>query len=160
MQTSPTTDKAVRKALKKLLDRIRGWQIFEDALSNPNGDFTASASFLKDITAGEHSIGCWLECMINHESLAARVAEVPDAHEAPTLPPLLFQEQPSLVSSTRFLVFVKALLAVSTVLAPFAWADSIGDHHCRERALALLVLWQGVDGYREVRLLIILLVPH
>jgi hypothetical protein len=32
-----------------------------------------------------------------------------------------------------------------------AWSDSLGDDPCCERTLNLLVAWQGVDGYREVR---------
>ena len=48
--------------------------------------------------------------------------------------------------------FLRAFIGVSCVLAVYAWADSLPDEFCRERSLAILRLWQGVDGYREVRL--------
>jgi hypothetical protein len=50
---------------------------------------------------------------------------------------------------------VRALLGVSSVLGALSWADSVGNDLCRERALAVLVLWQTVDGYREVGLCLI-----
>lgn len=147
LQTNSKTKKSTQKALKKLLSRLHGWQIFEDALTNPRGDFIGSISFLKDITTTEHSIGCWLESMMTNEKLANKLAEVPHNRSLP-LP--LFQQQQALPSHEEFLTFVRALVGVSTVLPVLAWADSVGSSPCRERALAVLVLWQGIDGYREV----------
>lgn len=149
IQSSPKTDKLNAKGLKKLIARIYGWQFFEHALTNANGDFDTSAAFLKDIAAGEHSLGCWLECMVIHDNLTSKLEEasVPSHSQSP---PLLFQERHSPVSHPQFLTFVRALLGISAVLAALSWSDSIGNNLCRERALGLLVLWQGVDGYREV----------
>ncbi|KAF8969383.1 hypothetical protein BDZ97DRAFT_1653935 [Flammula alnicola] len=151
LQSSPKIDKSTQKALKRLLTRLRGWQSFEDALSNPDGDFAASAAFLKDIATGELSLGCWLECMLIHDNLATKLRRhpVPSRPQPPPLP-LLFQERHSAILHVQFIAFVRALLGVSSVLAALAWADSIGNSPCRERALGVLVLWQGVDGYREI----------
>ncbi|KAF9481882.1 hypothetical protein BDN70DRAFT_802571 [Pholiota conissans] len=149
MQTSPKTDKLVAKGLKRLIARIYGWQSFEHALTNPTGDFDTSAAFLKDIAAGEHSLGCWLECMLIHENLTSKLAETPGPSQSRS-PPLLLQERHPPVSHSQFIAFVKALLGISAVLAALSWSDSIGNNACRERSLGLLVLWQGIDGYREV----------
>ncbi|KAF9567392.1 hypothetical protein CPC08DRAFT_740271 [Agrocybe pediades] len=149
ISSGPKTEKTVQRAIKKLLARVRGWQSFEDALINPDGDFVGSAAFLKDITTIEHSLGCWLECMITHDTLVSRLAQAPSP-EPRSLPPLLFQSGSENVSHTDFIVFVRAILGVASVLAALAWADSMGNVQCRERALALLVLWQGIDGYREI----------
>lgn len=148
MSTNPKMEKSIQKALKKLLTRLRGWQCFEDSLINPDGDFTTSASFLKDITTTEHSMGCWLECMISHDNLINKMEQNGSAEKK--LPPLLFQARTAKVSHENFIIFVRALLGISTVLVALAWADSMGNVQCRERALAILVLWQGTDGYREV----------
>lgn len=147
LHTNPRTDKSIQKALKKLLSRLRGWQAFEDALTNPRGDFASSIAFLKDITTTEHSIGCWLECMMTNGALANKLGEVLQNR---SLPFPLFQEQQATPSHEEFLTFVRTLFGVSTVLPVLAWADSVGNSPCRERALAVLVLWQGIDGYREV----------
>lgn len=150
MSTNPRIEKSVQKALKKLLTRLRGWQCFEDALVNPDGDFVAASAFLKEITTIEHSLGCWLECMITHDNLINKLGQA-SVPEPRVPPPLLFQTRPVQVPHDNFIVFVKALLGVSSVLVALAWADSMGNVQCREKALALLVLWQGADGYREVR---------
>ncbi|KDR84049.1 hypothetical protein GALMADRAFT_236653 [Galerina marginata CBS 339.88] len=149
LHKSPKTEKPVQKALNKLLTRMRGWRSFEDALINPSGDFAGSAAFLKDIAIGEHSVGCWLECMINHDNLVAKLAATPP-RDSGSLPPLLFQERLPEPSHESFIVFVRALMGVLTVLGSLAWADSIGNDQCRERSLAVLLLWQGIDGYREI----------
>ena len=77
--------------MKKLIARLRGWQLFEDALTNPNGEFMESASFLKDICAEEYSLGCWLG---SHENLVAKLGGgellLPTPPPLAVLPPLLF----------------------------------------------------------------------
>ncbi|KAF8914268.1 hypothetical protein CPB84DRAFT_1811634 [Gymnopilus junonius] len=150
LQGSPKIESRLRKKLKQLLARIRGWQSFEDVLTNTNDDFVGSASFLKDIVTEENAVGCWLKCMLTHDNLTSRLVDVPTPSDTLALPPLLFHDSYVEVSHKTFLVFVKALLAVSGVLTTLAWAGSVGDDQCRERALALLVLWQGIDGYREI----------
>lgn len=149
LQKNPKTEKEIQKALKKLLGRIRGWQVFENALVNPEGDFLGAIEFLKDITSTELSLGCWLECMMANGDLITKLGRAsPSA--SPSLPAPLFQERQVKISHEEFLTFVKALLGVLAVLPVLAWADSVGNGLCRERVLAVLVLWQGIDGYREV----------
>ena len=151
MIQSQKTHKSVQKALKKLTNRIYGWRIFEYALENNDGDFSASSAFLKDITSDEFALGCWLECMINQEELYGKLARNEVVTSPRSAPPVLFQETPPSISHEEFVMFVRALLGVSTTLAMLAWSDSLGDDPCCERTLNLLVAWQGVDGYREVR---------
>ena len=155
IQDNPRTEKPLLDAVKKLNARLRGWQLFEDALTNVNGDFMESAIFLKDICAEEYSLGCWLECMGSHENLVAKLGENSVLPTRPVLPPLLFQSQTP-ISHQQFLVFVRAVIGIANVLAVWAWADCIDDElhqdrACRERASSVLALWQEVDGYREVK---------
>lgn len=155
IQNNSRTEKPLLDAVKKLLARLHGWQLFEDALTNANGEFMESANFLKDICAEEYSLGCWLECMASHESLVVKLGENFILPTSPVLPPLLFQSQ-SRISHQQFLGFVRAVIGITSVLAVWAWADCIDDElhrdrACRERASSILALWQGVDGYREVK---------
>jgi len=145
--------KIVQKALRKLTNRIYGWRTFEDALENPEGDFVVSSAFLKDISSDEFALGCWLECMINREELSHKLATNPVPSDP--CPPLksLFQENVTSISHEEFILFVRAFLGVSTVLSMLAWSDSLGNDLCCERTLNILVVWQSVNGYREVRFL-------
>jgi hypothetical protein len=155
IEDNSRTEKPLLDAVKKLNARLRGWQLFEDALTNANGDFMESANFLKDICAEEYSLGCWLECMSSHKNLVAKLGENSILPTPPVLPPLLFQLRTP-ISHQQFLVFVRAVIGIASVLAVWAWADCIDnelhqDRACRERASCVLALWQGVDGYREVK---------
>ncbi|KAF8165625.1 hypothetical protein B0H34DRAFT_647411 [Crassisporium funariophilum] len=149
IQSNPASEKTTLVAVKRLLSRLHSWEIFEDALSFPSGDFTGSAGFLKDIVSEEYSLGCWLECMINNDYLFAKLSGNPIL-EAPRAPPLLFEDGHSEIKHPDFISFVRALLGITSVLSVWAWADSIGNNACQERALAVLSLWQGIDGYREI----------
>ncbi|CAA7258559.1 unnamed protein product [Cyclocybe aegerita] len=148
IQSSLKVEKPTQKALKRLLARIRGWETFEDALTNSNGDFVGAAAFLKDISMEEYALGCWLECMINHEGLVSKLEQTSPAPGSQ--PPLLFQDRQAEVTHDDFLAFVRAFLGIMPVLAALAWADSIGNNMCTERVLGILVIWQGVKGYREI----------
>jgi hypothetical protein len=153
IQNNSRTEKPLLDAVKKLLARLRGWQLFEDALTNPNGEFMESANFLKDICAEEYSLGCWLECMDSHEDIVAKLGEISILPTPLILPPLLFQPQTH-ISHQQFIVFVRAVIGIASVLAVWAWADCIDnelDRACRERASSVLALWQGFDGYREFK---------
>lgn len=151
IQSNSRTEKPLLDATKKLHARLRGWQLFEDALTNVNGEFMESANFLKDICAEEYSLGCWLECMVSNENLVAKLGENSTFPIPPVLPPLLFQPQTH-ISHEQFIVFLRAVIGIANVLAVWAWADCIDnqDRACRERASSVMALWQGVDGYREV----------
>ena len=148
IQGTPVADKETQFAVRRLAARIRGWQLVEDALSNTQANFNEVASMMKDIGTEEKSFGIWLESMITHHDLIAKLAE------NPVLP--IYQSPPSLlhaplsVSHDEFIAFVRAYIGVSSVLAVYAWSDSVPNVRCRERALGVLRLWQGIDGYREV----------
>lgn len=152
VQENSRIDKPTQLAAKRLSTRIRQWQRFEDALSNTRGDFDDASSFLKDIGTEEQSMGIWLESMIIHDDVVAKLAEnavLPVPHSQP---PFLLRDTINAISHDDFVIFVRAYIGVASVLAVWAWADSLGNDVCRERALAILHLWQGVDGYREVSL--------
>lgn len=151
IQDSTGIDKHTQVAAQRLATRVKGWTCFEDALSNTRGDFDESVRLLQDIGTDENSTGIWLESMIIHEDLVTKLGENPVLPVAQSHPPLLLRNSVNAVSHADFIVFVRAYIGVASVLAVWAWTDSLGNDSCREQALAVLRLWQGVDGYREVR---------
>lgn len=150
IKTAPAADRKTKAAAHKLATRIQQWQILEDALSNTQADFHAAAEFMKDIGTSEQAFGIWLECMTTHPDLVTKLAENPVLPIAHSGPPALLGEGSSAVSHDEFIAFVRAYIGVASVLAVYAWADSLPNDRCRERTLGVLRLWQGVDGYREV----------
>lgn len=153
VQENSRIDKPTQLAAKRLSTRIQQWQRFEDALSNTRGDFDDASNFLKDIGTEEQSMGIWLESMIIHDDVVAKLAEnavLPVPHSQP---PFLLRDTLNAISHDDFVIFVRAYIGVASVLAVWAWADSLGNDVCRERTLAILHLWQGVDGYCEVSVL-------
>ncbi len=117
MQNSAKMDKAITKTLKKLIARIQGWASFENALADSNGDFSACAIFLKDMSADEHSLGCWLECMLIHENLTSKLSLTPIPSEA-LPPPLLLQERHSSVTRIPSLLLSCELFLESQLFLP------------------------------------------
>jgi hypothetical protein len=151
LQSSPTTDKHSRIAARRLGTRIRHWEVFEDGLSNAAGDFHESARMLKDVGLEEQSIGIWLETMLNHPNLVAKLAENPVLADRKTHPAALLRRVlPAEISHDELITFTRAYIGVASVLAVWAWTDSLGNDDCRAQTLAILRLWQNVDGYREV----------
>ncbi|KAI9000679.1 hypothetical protein BD414DRAFT_511352 [Trametes punicea] len=143
------TDRDIRNIAKRLLARLRGWYLLEDAFSNTQGDFVTSASMLKDVGAEEQSFGIWLESMISHNDVVSSLAENPVLPV--TLPRLLSHRAAQVApSQDEFIAFVRAFVGVACVLAVYAWSDSLPDERCRARTLGILRLWQSVEGYREV----------
>lgn len=145
----PRTDKETQYAINRLISRVHGWQLFEDAISNPRGNFHDSARLLKDIGTGEQSLGIWLESMTIHDDIPAKLAGIA-VPPSQICPPLLLGERPGPVTHDEFIAFVRAFVGVASVLAVWAWSDSLGHDMCREQSLAILHLWQNVSGYREV----------
>lgn len=145
----PRTDKDTQYAINRLISRVHGWQLFEDAISNPRGNFHDSARLLKDIGTGEQSLGIWLESMTIHDDIPAKLAGIA-VQPSQICPPLLLGERPGPVTHDEFIAFVRAFVGVASVLAVWAWSDSLGHDMCREQSLAILHLWQNVSGYREV----------
>jgi hypothetical protein len=151
IQTAPAPDRETKIAASKLTARLQQWQILEDALSNTQADFHAAATLMKEIGSSEQSFGIWLECMITHSDIMMKLAENPVLPIAHSRPPALLGSSLSAASHNEFVAFVRAYIGVASVLAVYAWADSLPNDRCRERTLSILRLWQGVDGYREVR---------
>ncbi|KAF8897862.1 hypothetical protein BD779DRAFT_1667776 [Infundibulicybe gibba] len=149
IQQSTSSDGGTQLAARRLEDRIYGWKVFEEALSNPTGDFRGAAIFLKQIGSEEQSFGVWLESMIIHEGIYTKLSTTPTMSTFKS-PILLLRESQDVVSHDDFISFVRAYIGVASVLAVWAWTDSLGNDECRERALAILRLWQGVDGYRDI----------
>lgn len=150
IQTALAADRGAKMTALKLKTRLHQWQICEDALSNTQADFHAAAGLMKDISTSEQSFGIWLECMITHPDIVTKLAENPVLPIAHSRPPVLLGPGLSAVSHDEFVAFVRAYIGVASVLAVYAWADSLPNDRCRERTLGILRLWQGVDGYREV----------
>ena len=143
-------EKRVRTLAQQLLDRIDGVTILEDALSNTQGDFVRAVSTLRDITRQEMSFGILLASLVTHPDLVDKLAENPTMSATLRGLPALLSDPNNSMSHDDFIAFLRAFIGVSCVLVVYAWADSVPDEGCRERALGILRLWQGVDGYREV----------
>ena len=150
ISANPNSEDAVRTAARQLIARIRGWSTLDDALSNTQGDFVAAAALLKEVGTEDQSFGIWLESMITHDDVVSSLAENPVLPV--TLPHLLSHRSSSPApSQDEFVAFVRAYLGVACVLAVYSWSDSLPHARCRARTLGILRLWQGLDGYREVR---------
>ncbi|KAJ6616217.1 hypothetical protein B0H10DRAFT_2219617 [Mycena sp. CBHHK59/15] len=150
IQESQITEKHAQGAARRLGARIRRWEAFEDALSNACGDFHESARLLNDMGLEEQSIAIWLETMLNHPNLVAKLAENPvlPCVAQPAL--LLRNALPTVIAHQDFIAFVRAYIGVASVVAVWAWTDSLGNDECRAQTLAVIRLWQTVDGYREI----------
>ncbi|KAI0340752.1 hypothetical protein BDW22DRAFT_1359560 [Trametopsis cervina] len=143
-------ERELRSLARRLLARLEGLPLLDDAILNTQGDFSAAALTVKDICTQERSFGIWLASMITHQDLVDKLSENPPVSVPSQYPPTLFAPSKSTVSHEEFIAFLRAVIGVSSVLAVYAWADSLPHQHCRERALGILRLWQGVDGYREI----------
>ena len=140
---------------RRIVERVNGWRLFQKCLSNEEQDYAGSVKFLKDVLIEENSTGIWLSCMVLNSDLFEALVKI----DSPTaaLPPPLFRNEALAVSHAEFLVFVRGLVGVLGVLTAWAWADSLPYDACRERALAILNVWQSVDGYNNVRVYVLLL---
>ncbi|KAI0371605.1 hypothetical protein BV20DRAFT_1035231 [Pilatotrama ljubarskyi] len=143
------TDREMRSIAKRLLARLRGWYVLEDAFSNTQGDFIIASQTLEDIGTEEQSFGIWLESITTHGDVVSSLAENPVLHVP--LPHLLSHRLTNTSpSQDEFVAFVRAYVGVACVLAVYAWSDSLPDERCRARTFGVLRLWQGTDGYREI----------
>jgi hypothetical protein len=149
LQGLSCADMEMKSLVRRLAARIKGWQTLEDALSNSRADFNEAAATMKDMGSEENSFGIWLETMVTHQNIYSKLADhvvLPN----PQCPPSLLRTTAA-VSHDDFIAFMRAYLGVSSVLAVYAWSDSLPNARCRERALGIIRLWQSVNGYREVR---------
>lgn len=142
-------DRHVRSLARQLLNRIDGITVLEDAISNTQGDFSFAASAITDVCRQEMPFGILVESLVTHGDLVDKLAENTVLSTSQT-PVSIFANQASSMSHDDFILLLRGFIGISCVLAVYAWADSVPDDRCRERALAILRLWQGVDGYKEV----------
>lgn len=147
---SATYDDGARRAATRLLERIKGWDVLEDALSNTQAPFQQAITLIREVAMEENSFGIWLENMLSNPDITERLLDnpLPSIH-ASRLPSLWSNEKIS--SHDDFIALVRAIVGVAAVIAVYAWSDSVPIYACRERALGVLRLWQTIDGYREVR---------
>ncbi|KAJ7368801.1 hypothetical protein DFH08DRAFT_947693 [Mycena albidolilacea] len=151
LQASPTVEKYAKAVARRLSVRIYRWEAFENALSNPDGDAHEAAQMLHDVGREEQSTGIWLETMLNHPNLVAKLAANPAPADPRThLPHLFRRDLPAGVTHGDLIAFIRAFIGVASVLAVWAWTDSLGNDECRAQTLAIVRLWQNVDGYREI----------
>jgi hypothetical protein len=133
----------------RLNSRIDGWRALHDALTNTQGDFRAARKFLFEIGTDEPSFGVVLHTLIQHGDLNEPLSDilmVPDT-------PLVSDMDQEFGSHDEFVAYLRAWLGVACVLSVYAWADSVPVIIGRERALGILNVWQGVKGYREVKII-------
>ena len=150
IRDNASNDDGARRAAARLLERIKGWEIFEDALSNTQAPFSDATLMMKEIALEENSFGIWLENMISNPDIADRLMENPvSVSGLQNLPSLWSNGKTS--SHNDFIAFVRAVVGVASVVAVYAWSDSVPVYACRERALGVLRFWQTITGYKEVK---------
>ncbi|KAG6813039.1 hypothetical protein H0H92_014574 [Tricholoma furcatifolium] len=150
IQESHVADNLTQSAARRLSSRITDWQCFEDSLSDPQGNFQQSWSMLQDIGTEELSMAIWLESMIHHEELVTKLAGIPVHTSLQSHYLLHSRNKMNMTSYDGFIAQVRAFIGVASVLAVWAWTDSVGNDICREHTSAVMHLWQGIDGYREI----------
>ncbi|KAH6914765.1 hypothetical protein BKA70DRAFT_1093863 [Coprinopsis sp. MPI-PUGE-AT-0042] len=147
LQRDVQTDEYIKSAAKKVEKTIHSWRTLEDALTNDDANFQEAIEFVLEVTSEENSTGVWLSCMLASDDIAEKISNVkPDVPQlplglAPATPPK---------TSAEFATLIRAFVGILCVLSAWAWADSLGVDECRERILAVLSLWQDIDGYREI----------
>ncbi|KAI0796234.1 hypothetical protein BC629DRAFT_1581693 [Irpex lacteus] len=147
---SSSNGQDIRQLARQLLSRLESMPVIEDVLLNTAGSFSTAVLTIKDITSQERSFGTWLASMITHPDLLDKLDENPPLSVPSPYPLPLFKDSKTMVSHEEFITFLRAVIGVSSVLAVYAWADSLPHQNCRERALGIIRLWQDVDGYREM----------
>ncbi|KAJ8086999.1 hypothetical protein PM082_005824 [Marasmius tenuissimus] len=148
IQDNSSHDLSARKAARRLAVRITSWDTFEDSLTNTQADFDVAVAMIKDIGSEEQSLGIWLASMTLHDDLVTKLSDNPANLQR--YPKLFGRGASSSVSHDDFIALVRGYVGIASVFAVWSWADSLGNDMCRERILAVLHLWQGVDGYHEL----------
>lgn len=147
----PSVTPQMKKACRRLSDRVGSWTVFEQALSGvPDADYTRAALFLKDIGKEEKSFGIWLSCITTHQDLLAKIRDAPAYEGVYPLDLMSGLNHSEDITHSEFIAFVRAYVGVASVLAVYAWSDSLPNLHCRERTLGVLRLWQEIPGYRAI----------
>ncbi|KAG1885912.1 uncharacterized protein F5891DRAFT_898302, partial [Suillus fuscotomentosus] len=105
---------------------VGSWTVFDQALSGvPDIDYTRAALFLKDIGKDEKSFGIWMSCIITHENHLVKIRDAPvyeGMYPLDLMPDLNPSED---ITCSEFMAFVRAYVGVASVLAEYAWSDSL-----------------------------------
>ncbi|KAF9266285.1 hypothetical protein L218DRAFT_897341 [Marasmius fiardii PR-910] len=148
LQDSSSQKQSAQKTASRLSSRIKSWETFEDSLSNTQADFEVAIAMLKDIGSEEQSLGVWLASMTLHDDLVSKLSENPSGLQR--YPKPFGKSLSSAMSHDDYITLVRGYIGIASVFAVWGWADSLGNDSCRERILAVLRLWQEVDGYHEL----------
>jgi hypothetical protein len=124
----PGVDPYVKRAARRVIDRIRGWDVLSAAIRAPNSSFVPAREVLRDLGSDESSFGVALHALVTHPDLAAAIAEA------------------------EGLVELRAWVGIACVLAAYAWADSVPNELCRSRAFGIMRVWQNIPHYRKVHI--------
>ncbi|CAK5262861.1 unnamed protein product [Mycena citricolor] len=142
IQQNGNTKRYTRALAGKIQLRMQRWIAFEDVLLNQTGDLREAAKLLSDVSEGEQSMAIWLQNMLEHPSVAHALSQTP-----PNGSPRLSAE---IGSREDLVMWTRAYMGVGSVLAVWAWADSLGKDAAAEQTLATIKLWQDVDGYSQI----------
>ncbi|KAI5116623.1 hypothetical protein M0805_007794 [Coniferiporia weirii] len=149
IRDNSTYDDGARRAANRLFERVKGWEVLEDSLSNTQSPFGDAAITVKEIAAEENSFGIWLENMISNSDVIDRIFENSSPEHPLPCPPTIWQNNET-TSHDGFITFLRAVVGVAAVVAVYAWSDSVPVEGCRERTLAVLRLWQNINGYKQI----------
>ncbi|THH12845.1 hypothetical protein EW146_g7312, partial [Bondarzewia mesenterica] len=152
VQSNASADASTKELAVSLDERMCGWDVLADALSNTQADFHTASEVLRSAGTDEPTFGVLLAALTSHGELVTRLADNPVLPRSLPHPPVIMQDDRVLgqVSHDEFVAFLRAFIGVSCVLAVYAYTDSMPHKHCRERALGILRVWQGIKGYREI----------
>jgi hypothetical protein len=128
-----STDEA-RALAKRVMERADGWRVFKERPTESADDLIA-ADWLAGLIQDEQARGSFVM------NLVYLIPSLESLHGA--------ADQPG--SDIVFLA--RVLIGVAAVFAVFIWTAHRGEFEQARRALAIIHLWQGVDGYNEVGLL-------
>ena len=157
---------------------MKQWSLLTDALTNTQADFYAAAGLLRSLCEdGEAAFGIFLSVFmggyggITDKLRSNPVMDGVGERFGVVVGYLLSSSGTSIflrfklltdssmglgepdtldVSHDEFISFLRAFIGIGSVLAVYAWSDSLPNDRCRERVLGVVRLWQGVGGYREV----------
>ncbi|KAG6850196.1 hypothetical protein H0H93_016625 [Arthromyces matolae] len=137
---SCNVDALTQQAAQRLTARIANWQCFEDALTNVHGNFNQAWKMLLEIGTEESSMAIWLATMITHEDFVSKVADFPVRTPLPSHCYLDSRNTVNITSHDTFITLVRAFIGVASLLAVWAWTDSVGNDACREQIVNHLLL--------------------
>ncbi|KAH8830986.1 hypothetical protein DL96DRAFT_1787181, partial [Flagelloscypha sp. PMI_526] len=144
----PSFDSDARAAAREILQKVQGWTYLQDALSGETVDAAGCGTFLKNVCQEDLSLGIWLSSLLSDPTLLAAI--LPGENDGPQTPPLLWVEPQQTLTTSDLACFVRAIVAVSSVLAVLSWVDSLGLDDARQHILSIVHLWQGVDSYSQI----------